>query len=88
MVPYAGPVLDAAARIDEDVALGIDRDAGDFAEVHVVGQLQEIGHRVEGNGRRRSAKTAGETNASRATSHILMEILASNFLSVCLQPLR
>ena len=43
----------AAARIDEDVALGVDRDARDLAEVQVGRQLQEVGHRLVGNFRRR-----------------------------------
>ena len=42
----------AAARVDEDVALGVDGDAGNFTEIHVVRQLQQIGHRIKGNGRR------------------------------------
>ena len=36
-----------AARQDEDVALGIDRDAADLAEIEVVRQLQRIGQGVE-----------------------------------------
>ena len=37
----------AGARVDEDVALGVGRHAGRFAQVDVVGQLQQIGVRVE-----------------------------------------
>src|SRR5206468_11741580 len=32
----------AAAREDKDVAPGIDRDAGDFSEIEIRGQLEKI----------------------------------------------
>ena len=38
-----------AAREDVDLALRIDRDAGGFAEVQIVGEFEEIGIRVEGD---------------------------------------
>ena len=37
----------AGARVDEDVALGIGRHAGRFAQVDVLGQLQQIRSRIE-----------------------------------------
>src|SRR5262249_49273054 len=43
----------AAARIDVDVALGIRRHAGGFAEVHVRRQLDEVRDRIELQLRRR-----------------------------------
>ena len=63
----------AAARVDEDVALGVDRDAGDLAEVHVVRQLQQIGHRVdrEWPAARPARSAAGATSESKAASHSL-----------------
>jgi hypothetical protein len=36
-----------AARQDEDVALGIERDTADFAEIHIVRQLERIRHGLE-----------------------------------------
>lgn len=42
-----------AARQDEDVALGIERDTTDFAEIHIVRQLERIRHGLEINDRRR-----------------------------------
>ena len=44
-----GRTCGIAAREDEDVAVGINGDAGDFAEVHVGRELQEIGNGVIGN---------------------------------------
>ena len=38
-----------AAREDVNLALGIHRDAGGFAEVQIVGQLEEIGIGIEGD---------------------------------------
>jgi hypothetical protein len=51
----------AGARVDEDVAFGIGRDAGRFPEVNVVGKLQQIGVGFEGNlgGRRLREDRAG-----------------------------
>jgi hypothetical protein len=36
----------------EDMALGVHRDPTDFAQIHVVGKLQRIGHRFEMDDRR------------------------------------
>ena len=40
------------ARVDEDVPGGIRGDAGSLPQIHMFGQLQQIGHRIKGNGRR------------------------------------
>jgi hypothetical protein len=45
-VGWAGGV---AAGEDEDVTLGVDRDAGSFAEIEVRREFEEVGDRVEGN---------------------------------------
>jgi len=37
------------ARVDEDVALRVGGDARHFTEIQLVGQLQEVRHRVERN---------------------------------------
>src|SRR5258708_39958059 len=42
-----------AARQDENVAPGIHRDAGDFAEIHVFRQLEDVRHRLERDDRHR-----------------------------------
>ena len=41
----------AAAREDEHMALGVDRDPGRLAEIHVGRKLEEVWRGVEGNGR-------------------------------------
>jgi hypothetical protein len=41
----------ASPRIDKNIAARIGRHAGYFAEVHVLRQAQEIGHRVVTNHR-------------------------------------
>src|SRR5262249_51602550 len=37
----------AAARVDEDVSLGVHRHAGCFAEVHVGRKLEQVGDGIE-----------------------------------------
>ena len=39
----------AGARVDENIALGIRRHAGHFAEIDVVGKLQRVGGGIEGD---------------------------------------
>jgi hypothetical protein len=48
-----------AARIDEDMALGIHRHAGDLAEMQVVGKLEKVRHRVERDLRHRLLRERG-----------------------------
>src|SRR5262249_3202258 len=38
-----------ATRKNEDVAIGIGRDAGNFTQMEIVRQLERVGHRVESN---------------------------------------
>jgi hypothetical protein len=47
------PVARSATVEDENVALGIDRDAGRLAHIEIGRQLEEIGHRVVGDERGR-----------------------------------
>ncbi len=46
-----GRAAGVAARQREDVALGIERDAGNFAEIHIGRQMQRIGDGIVGDNR-------------------------------------
>src|SRR5216683_6233236 len=37
------------SRVNEDIALGIRRNAAHFAQIDVIGECQRIGGRIEGN---------------------------------------
>ena len=76
----------SAARIDEDVALGVDRNAGGLAEVHVVGQLQQIGHRLVGNGWRVLCERGGTDQRKQRGNQEPHGIPPSSLLSARLLP--
>ncbi len=49
----------AAAHVDEDVPFRVGRDARAFTHVEAGGQLEEVGHRLERNLRRRRLRLGG-----------------------------
>ena len=67
----------AAAMEDEDVALGIDGDAGGLAHIEVGRKLQRIGDGVVGYFRRRlfCAKAAWLSSMNAATSKRFIKVL-------------
>jgi hypothetical protein len=61
-----GGASGVAAREDEDVAFGVDGDAGDFAEMYVWRKLQKIGDGVVGEfGRLLSEERSGCEQAQK-----------------------
>src|SRR6185437_3877243 len=58
-----------AARQREDMALGIDGDAGAFAEIKVLRQVQRVRHAVIGDGRNIGSKSVvGRQRQRRGTA--------------------
>src|SRR5256885_3971430 len=74
-----GRARGVAARQDEDVPLRVHRDAGDFAEIQVLRQLERVGP-VERNLRHRVLRRYGRREQHQAEKQAFHDILLERVL--------